>query len=214
MTASGSRLARALRVLTDIGVFLFALSSVLLTIWLIASSVRMARGSAEGEVTLMVAVGSRTILPVHPVDLTSSPPGLIREAKLVRAGGELRFRTNSWRMNLIGLGFVPSLLVILFGFVLLRNLLREVERGTPFTPKNGKRIRMLGVLFLLIGVLAPIIDYAMGRVVLSNAVTSSPELSPSFSVSSDAIFAGLLLLVLSQVWVRGTELEEDRALTV
>jgi len=162
----------------------------------------------------MVSVGSRSVLPVHPVDLTSSPSGLIRDPSLVSAGGELRFHTDSWRMNLMGLVQVFGLLIVLYGFVLLRNLLREVERGTPFTPTNGKRIRLLGVLFLVVGVLAPLIDFAMGHVALSNAVTSSPDLSPRLDFPSDAIFAGLLLLVLSQVWVRGTELEEDRALTV
>ena len=104
--------------------------------------------------------------------------------------------------------------LIVLVFVLLRNLLRDVERGTPFTPINGKRIRMLGVLFLVVGVLAPAIEFAAAYLVLSNAVTSSPDLSPHLNFTTDVIFAGLLLLVLSQVWIRGSELEEDQALTV
>ena len=73
---------------------------------------------------------------------------------------------------------------------------------------------MLGVLFLVVGVLAPAIEFAAAYLVLSNAVTSSPDLSPHLNVTTDVIFAGLLLLVLSQVWIRGSELEEDQALTV
>ena len=214
MTASGSRLARIMRVLTDIGVFMTALVFVLLTIWLITSSVRIARGTMDGDVTVMVVVGSSSLAPELPVDVTASRTGLIREPALVHAQGELRFRTDSWWLNFTSIKTLIGLLVMLYGFVLLRNLLRDVEMGAPFTPINGKRIRMLGALFLVVGVLAPVIEFAVGHVVLSNAVTISPDLSPSFPFSSDAIFAGLLLLVLSQIWVRGTELEEDRALTV
>ena len=60
----------------------------------------------------------------------------------------------------------------------------------------------------------PFVEYALGSVALSTVVDSSPHISPSLELGSDAIFAGLLLLVLSQIWIRGAELEEDQALTV
>jgi len=97
---------------------------------------------------------------------------------------------------------------------LIRSVLQEVAKGTPFGPKSAKRIRAIGLLFVLIGILGPIAEYVSARMVLARISTVDLALSPPLSLNSDAILAGSLIVILSQVWMYGSELADEQALTI
>jgi hypothetical protein len=215
MPTSGSRLARGLRVWFDVVLVLSGLAMGLLALWLVISPLAMAGGARESEAAVAVAVGAGPLRPVLPVRLTTSQEGLFSTPRLVRGRGQLRFSTSNWRLQfLTNVSLLIGALVALYGVLLVRNPLRDVGAGQPFGPTNARRLRILGVLFLVVGVLRPAVEYALGSLVLSRIVSVEPVLSPPLAFQRDAIVAGLLLLVLAQVWRHGSELEEDQSLTV
>jgi hypothetical protein len=209
---------RILKFWLDVMFALAGAATVILGLWLLISPFAVPNSRSGGDVTVEVAIGERTFLPV--LDLRASPEAGTSEPelyspKLVKAHGELRLLTRSWGLHVLTMG--PILIfsvVILWAIWLVRGFLASVLAGEPFAAANSRRLRLIGLITVTAALLAPVIDYFTAREVLSRISIEGIALQPAFTFSQDALIVGLLFLGLSMVFRHGTELEEEQTLTI
>jgi hypothetical protein len=214
-TIADSRLTRAIRVWIDLAFVLGLVACAGLAVWLLISPFIMAGSRTGMDAAIPVAIGSRSVRPVIPVETLPKQGDTIHSLQIVDARGELRFVTSSWELQFASnLAYLVGALVVVAVIYLVRSVLQEVTKGTPFGPTGAKRIRAIGLLFILISILRPITEYVTARLVLARISTVSPALSPPLSLSLDAFLAGLLILIVSQIWAYGAELAHEQSLTI
>jgi hypothetical protein len=99
---------------------------------------------------------------------------------------------------------------------LLRGLLQSVVRNDPFGPRNVRRLRDLGVLLVVGGLVVELIDYSL-RFALFNDLPPLPSVElgvAGFALPLGVILGGLLAFVLAAVFAHGAELRDDVAGTI
>jgi hypothetical protein len=210
-----SRLTRVIRVWLDLVFVLGLVACAGLAAWLFISPFVMAGNRTGMDAAITVAIGSRSVRPVIPVETLAEQGDTIHSLQIVDARGELRFVTSSWELQFASnLAYLVGALVVVAVIYLVRSVLQEVTKGTPFGPTGAKRIRAIGLLFILISILRPITEYVTARLVLARISAVSPALSPPLNLNLDALLAGLLIVVVSQIWAYGTELAHEQSLTI
>jgi serine phosphatase RsbU (regulator of sigma subunit) len=113
-------------------------------------------------------------------------------------------------LGFAGLGFaIIALGVVLFVLNRLRAIFRTLGDQNPFVVSNAARIRMIGVV-LVFGALASTAFNAW----FSSRVTREISMAGltfqrDWSVDRGAIFAGLILLILAEVFRLGSEMKGD-----
>ena len=209
------RLARAVRVWLDLAFALGLVACAGLAIWLLISPFVMAHSKTGMDAAIPVAIGSRSVRPVIPVEATAEQEGTIHSLQIVDARGELRFITSRWELQFAcNLAYLAGALIVMVVIHLIRSVLREVARGTPFGSDSAKRIRAIGLLFVLLAILRAIAEYVTARLVLARISVVDLALSPPLSLNFDTVLAGLLIVVFSQVWIYGAELAHEQSLTI
>ena len=103
---------------------------------------------------------------------------------------------------------------ILFFLRQLRGIVRTVEAGNPFVPENAHRLRIIGVLILLIGILRPLAELVASLIMRSVFVTEGFQFSVHFGLEFSSVLAGLSVLALSEIFRHGTALREEHELTI
>jgi hypothetical protein len=210
-----SRLTKGVKVFLDLFLVLGLVGCGGLALWLLASPLVMAGGETTAEAAVPVVIGSHSVFPIISVSGAPLDSASIRSPKIVKARGELRFRTSSWGLQFVcNLGYLIGLLVVMSVVYLIRKVLQEVAKGEPFGQKNANRIRGIGLVVLLVGILGPIIEYAVARVVLARIPAADPALSAPLAFDSEPLLAGALILIIAQIWVYGSALEHEQALTI
>ncbi len=200
--------------LLDLIFYLGGAAAVALAVWVAISPLVVGAGQA-GDTAIPVAVGEGMPRPVVVLDVDRNAAPQIHRAVLVDARGELRVQTTDWFLQFLpNLGLLIALGVALYIVFTLRRMLTSVIAGEPFTEANVRRMRAMGVLLLVIGVVGPGLEYLLVRALLVRVPVSGIVLSAPLDSQTSVILTGLLLLVLSAVFARGVELERDRSLTV
>ena len=122
----------------------------------------------------------------------------------------LRQPTPAQLLLSVAVGLLPPLLVAAVLW-LLRGLARSVRHGDPFGAANVRRLRRLGLLFLL-GYPAMVI---VSKLLQDWLVTTLPVLplggigTTLDVISPIALLAGLVMLLLAEVFAHGLRLRED-----
>lgn len=105
-----------------------------------------------------------------------------------------------------GRDLAPGVVVIAITW-LLRQLLKSVRDGDPFTERNVTRLRLLA-LIVLIGVpLSGIVASMFAGALATSAGLESR--GTQLSVAGNAFVAGLAALVLAEVFAAGVHLRQD-----
>ncbi len=121
---------------------------------------------------------------------------------------------------------IPGLLICLFLSYALWNLarfLQDVQHGYIFNPLNYKRLRNIGISFLLLGLIMLIFDFFLANFSVGinfestiknwrSPFYASGSLENNFSFSYLAI--GLIFLILSSAFNQGNTLQQDKDLTI
>jgi hypothetical protein len=209
--------ARVIKVYLEVCLVVGALGGgVVLALLLLVSPGYVQRQGAD--VTVTVGLGSRAIHPLLPLAVGDGAPGTepaFLRAGLVDGSGELRAVTTIWRLYFLSMAkLVVAIAVLLWIFWVLRSFLRTVLDGEPFHPANGRRLRAVGLVLIGLTLVAPGVEYLLGRAVLARLTVEGPALTPVLCFPGEAFLAGLIFLVFSSVFRHGTELEEERSLTV
>jgi hypothetical protein len=148
-----------------------------------------------------------------PYMLPVESDGRVREVDVEEVSASVRVRPSLAFGALVAAPFVVLTGLWLWGLLLLRSLLRDVEAGSVFTIPNADRIRWIGVLVVGAAVARPAFELVSSRVLRGAIEMNGARFAvdpPSLSIG----LLGLLTLVLSQVWRYGVQLQADRDLTV
>jgi hypothetical protein len=143
---------------------------------------------------------------------------------LVQGQGDLRVRSQS---RVVWAWFLISALLVLAVWLLvlhqLRALLRSVAGGTPFAPENPGRIKTVGWVAIawqtvvplakyLVG--CPLAKYLVGWVLVGELAIRGITLKPPIDFNPDALFLGMAILVLAEIFRQASELQREQSLTV
>jgi hypothetical protein len=161
-----------------------------------------------------IAVGSGGE-PRFEVQVDEASDHEVRYAFVDEAQGTLRLETTNWVFIFISnLSKLLTAIMLAYVFYLLRNVFESVETASPFTQANCERIRRLGYMVLLVGILRPTVEFIAANEILNQLTIVEPALSLPSPFKAEAILAGLIILIIAQIWGYGLELERDQALTV
>lgn len=226
MTSKSKNLpVRILKIWFDVVLVLGGAATLIFLGWLAFSPFFMADGDTPADATVQVVVGERSWIPVYRLDHIPAQGARdldMRDARLVKAGGELRFLTTSWRLHFFSLGeILLGTVIVLYVIWNLRKLLINVLDDRPFAAVNGKLLRQSGYLILIMAALWPVADFALSDFVLSQVDFTNLDLRPAITLDKDVFVLGLLFLVFGIILTRAhelqereQELEEEQAYTV
>ena len=155
-------------------------------------------------------------LNLDPRAVHISAPGLgIEDAELQNVQASLRFPPRGGMFFAANLAVViGALAVLLWLLAQLRGLFRALRDGQPFAPSNATRVRRIAWVLMASEVVRAGIVYAENSYVASHFVATGLRFEAQPHLNFFAIFSGLVILVISEVFRTGTRLDEDQSLTV
>lgn len=137
------------------------------------------------------------------------------DVKVVPTKGELLFtRMNNWE----NIAITHTGLALIFGTFLLvtfqlKKIFSNFTRKEPFTLSNSKRIRLIGIILIA----SSLINFLFG-IFYTNYINTNFQWNErvSFTQSLDVstILMGLLIMILAEIFRLGTELQEEKNLTI
>lgn len=201
-------LASFLKVVIDVPYF--ALMVIVPLFFAFALWVALAAGQPGGNVTVSLAVPVRFQLDPASHSFSTTQSG-VRAVSISKAQGELTVagvtsRDVSWAA--LGLAVI-ALATVFFILGLLRAVLRTLKDQSPFVKRNSARIRTIG-LTLILGQLA---NAALGAWLASRVTRGISIAGVAFdntpSINIWVLFAGLVLIVLAEVFRLGADMRGD-----
>jgi hypothetical protein len=133
----------------------------------------------------------------------------------VQGQGVLQLKSAS---RTVWAGFLLSSLVTLAAALVvlyqLRALFRSVVSGVPFTPDNARRARTVGWVVVAWQLIAPVAKYLVGANLVGELHIRGITLKPPIDFNPDALFLGMAILVLAEIFRRASVLQQEQALTV
>lgn len=213
-TTKNLQLARFLKVVLDIIFGMLVIVSIGLVLWMAGFGLISRQANFLGTASIPVILAADDQQPFE-VTFVSHPQDEINTAFLDETEGTLRLETNSGL--LIGIANAAKLVLAIglaYIFYLLKSVVQAIRDGDPFSAENTSRIRRLGYAVLVLGFLAPSVEYMAATEILGRLPTTLPALRPGPTFDAGIILASLFILLLAHIWSYGLELERDRALTI
>ena len=96
----------------------------------------------------------------------------------------------------------------------LRLLFRRVRDGTPFDSENAVRLRWLGLVLLALATVKAIAGAVVSLAVRRSVAEGNLRVPASLDVDMTMVFVALVLLAFAEIFRRGAELEDERALVI
>jgi hypothetical protein len=96
----------------------------------------------------------------------------------------------------------------------LRKIVSTLRAGIVFKEESARRIRRIGFITLAGGAVEGILSGFIGLLVLHDISIPGATVQPSFDVSLETIFIGLVLIVLGEIFRHGARLQAEQDLTV
>ena len=202
-----TKLPRILKALTTVGIGLLAVG----VIAIIVLAVFFADGDGTNTREL-IALPLQFTIDADAYSLSGESWGA---GEITRASGMATFNDPG-----PGLAIAAAATVIagaaaaLFALVLLRRIFDTMTIGTPFLPENATRIRWLGFIAIGVAVVEQVIEIGLGLLVLDNVSSSGLDIDYHFDLNLGAVFVGLIILALAEVFRHGTSLQAESDLTV
>ena len=144
------------------------------------------------------------------------------EVEIEIAEGELQIGDAiPWGLKAYSLAVVLLRMGLSLGVIyFLRKIVASLRDEGPFTSANARRMRWVALLIISLGVakwLFTFIYYRLlaAKVVLAGIETQMTKLSPlTFGMEWDYVTAGILLLLLAEVFRQGVVMQDEQRLTV
>lgn len=159
-----------------------------------------------------------------PVNIMINNHYLANEAKdiyLCDLSGHLLFFKPSIGLQLCSGTFTIFISGCLaFVIYLLRKIVGTTVKGDPFVKENGRRLRIIGIMFIIV----PLVLQAWQKYLVSSVISSVRIENVSLTTGSVtgsiigilpiSLTAGLFFLALSEVFRIGASLKEENEMTV
>ncbi|MDH5372392.1 MAG: DUF2975 domain-containing protein [Acidimicrobiia bacterium] len=201
-----TRLPRLLRGFTTLGMVLLAGA----TIALIILGALLIGNDGLQSADLAVPIQFSVDADAYPLISESWGNGQIS-----RAVGTATFDDPSFGLAIAAAAAVIAGVVAAFiVLILLRRIFGTMVVGTPFLTENVTRIRWLGFIVIGAAVVEQIIQIALGLIVLDNVSSTGLDIAYHFDLNLAAVFVGLIILSLAEVFRYGMTLQADSDLTV
>lgn len=216
---------KALRLIINVSLILYLLGGTFVAIFLIHE------GMDEDSTTFKVGLPNKAqyTLP-EKLGVVTTRSAEIKEQMLVTNQIAIEFKTTSTYIKTIFLSHgVSSFLYSLVVFLFVRAFVNSLGSQRVFTIDNVKRLRVIGILLLLAAPLNSLQDYFMQSFVEEYFVHSIFNLEGGISrrlgywlgsstasgtFVSSWIVAGLIILVIAEVFKQGLQLKEEQDLTI
>lgn len=135
--------------------------------------------------------------------------------KLTNGEGRLHienFNQSFIYMRIFG-AFIDSFLYLLILYF-LRKIFKNLTSNQYFIPENGVLLRKIGFTIIALAILPAIIHFITDAMVLSSLQLEGVTLKNEFDFDLQTILLGILVFVISIVFLRGIELKKDQELTI
>jgi serine phosphatase RsbU (regulator of sigma subunit) len=136
----------------------------------------------------------------------------VRAVSITKANGTLKVEGGGWSRGIVcavvGLAAI-ALGVVLFVFNRLRAILRTLRDQNPFVALNASRIRMIGIVLILGPVASAGLDAWLAAEATRDISVAGLTFSADLSLNTWAVFSGLVLLMLAEVFRLGAEMKGD-----
>jgi hypothetical protein len=180
-------------------------------------------GAAAMSVAMFLAVSLTDFqikyvhLPIEVSLIDPIPDGLITPGSLPVVGyeGWVRVAAENIQSQALWL-LIPMLLITGYLWIvyLMRGLLGSLRRGSPFIPENPKRLKTIGYLVAFGGPFFGLLNHIYGRVHVYQLKIPNAELNVPVDIYPFAIFLGLVILLIGQIFAYGVRLQTEQDLTV
>ncbi len=131
------------------------------------------------------------------------------------AAGKLVFRSTSGPLVLVWLCLVGlwigAALIILYQ---LRKFFDTLVAGSPFVSENARRLRLIGLVIVAVEIFRVLLVFGQSLYLRAHIATIGISLRNDPRPHLGVLFLGLVMLVIAEVFRRGTELHEEQQLTV
>lgn len=200
-----SRLPRLLRGFTTFMIGLLGIATILMVI---LGALLIGGDSFDADLGLPIQFDIDT----DSYSLVSASWG---DGEIQRVSGVANFEDPGPSVTIgVGIAIAAGLATAFVSLVLLRRIFTTMTTGTPFLPENVTRIRALGFITIGVGIATGLAEIALGLLVLNNVTSTGIDINYSFKLNLAAVFVGLVILALAEVFRYGTNLQSDSDLTV
>lgn len=117
-----------------------------------------------------------------------------------------------WLLSFALFTGIVNLVFIIIVMILLRNLIADVKQQQPFSENNIKRLKYMGYAYLISSIVLPFINQSFSMYVVN--LFELWQATVNFSINLQAVFMGVIILILAGVFEYGEYLQEDHDLTV
>ena len=114
------------------------------------------------------------------------------------------------RMFAALIGSLIYLLIIYF----LRKIFKNLTENKYFVAINGLYIKRIALSIMLLAIIPEIIHYLTDKWVIGTIKLNDVVIKNDFNFQYETILLGLLVFVISIIFLRGIELKEDQELTI
>ncbi|GCC52495.1 hypothetical protein SanaruYs_27320 [Chryseotalea sanaruensis] len=216
---------KALRLIINVSLILYVLGGTFMAIFLIG------KGMDEDSTTFRVGLPDRAYYTLNQeVGVVQAKSSEIKEQVLVTNKVAIEFKTASTYIKTVFLSYgVSSFFYSLIIFLFIRAFVNSLRDQSVFTVQNVKRLRIIGILLLLAAPLNALQDYFMRSLVedyfthsifnLDGGIAGRLGLWLGSSTAngtfvSSWIIAGLIIMVIAEVFKQGLQIKEEQDLTI
>ena len=131
--------------------------------------------------------------------------------------GEGRLHINDLDQKFVYLRMLGALVdsvIYLMIINFLRKIFKNLTDNKYFVSTNGMYIKKIAVSIILLSIVPEVIYYITDKWILSTIELKNVIFKNEFNFEYQTILLGLLVFVISIVFLRGIELKEDQELTI
>lgn len=107
-----------------------------------------------------------------------------------------------------------ELAVGMFIIYLLRKIFTNLKKGDFFVRKNGVMLRKIAISILGVSLFLNAFQYAISSYIYNTLSLENIELKRTANLDTRTLLFGIMLFVVSMIFIKGAELQEEQDLTI
>jgi DUF2975 family protein len=131
--------------------------------------------------------------------------------------GEGRLHIDDLDQKFVYLRMLAALvdsIIYLIIIYFLRKIFKNLTENKYFIPANGKYIKKIAYAIILLSLVPEIIHYFTDKWIINSIELTNVAIKNEFNFDLQTIILGVLVFVISIIFLRGIELREDQKFTI